>query len=110
MNFTVWGFSKYHWLNEFDPKYLHLGRAKGNYIKQGGLFMREFEDGWVIVNPTRKDFKNIAAPQKNVRVIYHENFKTPQRVPLVHHFDLSAHRGIILLKKGREIGNADNLE
>lgn len=110
MNFTVWGFSKYHWLDEFDPKYLHLGRAKGNYIKQNGLFIREFEDGWVIVNSTRNDLKKIAAPQKDVRVIYHENFKTTQRVPLVSHFDLSAHRGIILLKKGRKIGNVDNLE
>ena len=31
MNFTVWGYSRFYWFNEFDPAFLHLGQgARGD--------------------------------------------------------------------------------
>src|SRR3954452_23629137 len=29
LNFTVWGYSRFFWLKEFDPRFLHLGKARG---------------------------------------------------------------------------------
>ena len=29
MNFTVWGYNRFYWFDEFDPQYLHLGRSRG---------------------------------------------------------------------------------
>jgi hypothetical protein len=41
-------------------------------------------------------------------VINHDNFRDPRTSPLVTSFDLRSHRGVVLLKEGRQIGNADN--
>ncbi len=110
MNFTIWGFAEYHWLDEFDPKFLHLGKALGEHRERDGIFFREFEDGWVVVNPTREAAKNIPVPRQTARVLHHSNFKSPETASLVSHFELASHRGIVLLKEGHKIGNADNLE
>ncbi|HID24226.1 MAG TPA: hypothetical protein EYP14_17740, partial [Planctomycetaceae bacterium] len=112
MNFTVWGYARFFWLKEFDPAYLHLGKARGPFRKVTGagghVYMREFDDGWVVTNPTRKHVKRISVPRGRARVLDHDNFEHPETAPLVAAFTLPAHRGVILLKEGRQIGNGDN--
>ncbi len=107
MNFTVWGYAEYHWFDEFDPRYIHLGRAQGDYFKAADVYMREFDDGWVVVNPGFKPAV-VQVPEGRARVINHDNFKQPEAAPLVKQFNLPAHRGVILLREGRRLGNADN--
>jgi len=108
MNFTVWSYSGYYWFDEFDPKYLHLGKAVGECRAAGPVYWREFEDGWVVVNPGTKDAKDVAAPAAGVRVLNHGNFREAEKVAAVARFDLEGHRGVILLKAGRKVGNEDN--
>lgn len=108
MNFTVWGYSGYYYFDEFDPQYLHLGRAKGELFKSGPVFYREFEDGFAAVNPGTSDAKELQTPAANVRVLNHGNFRDAEDIPEISRFDLAAHRGVILLKRGRKIGNQDN--
>lgn len=108
MNFTIWGYSEYHWFDEFDPRHLHLGKAEGPFVKQGAIHFREFEDGWVAVNGEAKDAVEIKVPAGSVRVLNHGNFKTWQDAPLVTSFDLPAHRGVVLLREGKLAGDADN--
>lgn len=108
MNFTVWSYSGYYWFDEFDPKFLHLGKAVGEFHADGQVFLREFQDGFVVVNPGTKDAKNVSAPAANVRVLNHSNFRTAENEAEVSRFDLPAHRGVILLKRGRKAGNQDN--
>jgi hypothetical protein len=101
LNFTVWGYSEYHWFDEFDPKYLHLGKAVGEYRKEGPVYLREFEDGFAVVNPGTQDARDVAAPAAGMRVLHHGNFREAEKVRPVSRFDLPAHRGVILLKAGR---------
>lgn len=109
MNFTIWGYSEYHWFDEFDPKFLHLGKARNAYSKVGVVYFREFEDGWVAVNGDTKPATAVAVPGGSARVLNHGNFKEYQQVPLVASFDLPAHRGVVLLREGKRAGNVDNL-
>jgi hypothetical protein len=112
MNFTVWGYSRFYWLDEFDSQYLHLGKAVGGMQKVTGtvghVYLREFEDGWVAVNPTRQDASGVLVPRGKARVLRHDTFKTFDQVPQVEKFDLPGHRGVVLLKPGHHAGNADN--
>ncbi len=112
MNFTVWGYSRFYWFDEFDPRYLHLGKALGPMQKvtgtTGHVYLRPFEDGWVAVNPTRSNAAGIPVPQGHARIIGHDNLKQAESAPLVDSFDLASHRGVVLLKPGHRIGNADN--
>lgn len=111
MNFTVWGYSRFYWFDEFDPTYLHLGRAIGEMRKvtgaEGHVYLREFDDGWVAVNPTRQDATGVPVPRGTARVLTHDTFKTFDGVPQVEKFDLPKHRGVVLLKPGRHAGNAE---
>ncbi len=109
MNFTIWGYSEYHWFDEFDPQYLHLGKAKSGFVKRGSIHFREFDDGWVAVNGDTKDAAGVKVPAGSARVLNHGNFKQWQDVPLVKTFDLPAHRGVVLLREGKQAGNQDNL-
>jgi hypothetical protein len=109
MSFTIWPYTgPYYWFDEFDPRYLHLGKAVGESRKIGPVYLREFQDGWVVTNPSTENATEIVVPHGRARVIDHGSLKTPEAVDLVTHFDLPAHRGIILLKEGRQIGNGDN--
>jgi hypothetical protein len=110
MNFTVWNYSGYFWFDEFDPRYLHLGKAAGEYRRAGQIFYREFESGFVAVNPGTEDAKNVPTPTANVRVLDHANFRGAEHVPAVSRFDLAAHRGVILLKPGHKAGKAGSVK
>jgi hypothetical protein len=112
MNFTVWSYTEFYWFKEFDPRYLHLGHARGESARiegqQGHLYAREFDDGWAMVNPTPQPAIGVAVPHGEARIVDHDNLERPQMRPLLRQFDLPAHRGIVLLKAGRAVGNSDN--
>jgi hypothetical protein len=112
MNFTLWGYTQFYWLNEFDPHYLHLGAARGESRRvegqSGHVYLREFDDGWVAVNPTDKPAEGVAIPAGEAYVVDHDTLEQPTAHPAVRRFDLAARRGVVLLKPGRAIGNADN--
>lgn len=113
MSFTIWSYLHFYWLPEFDPTVLHLGAARGDYRRvegrAGHVYMREFEDGWAVVNPANSPATGVAVPAGEARVIDHDSLSRPETSPLVQSFDLPSQRGIVLLKKDRKIGNADNL-
>ncbi|MFC1717193.1 serine hydrolase [Candidatus Poribacteria bacterium] len=113
MNFTVWGYSRFFWFKEFDPAHLHLGKASGEFGKleghEGYVYAREFDDGWVVVNPTKADARGVSVPGiGKARVLTHDTFLNAETQPLVEQFDLPVHRGAILLKPGRKAGDQDN--
>ena len=113
LNFTVWGYSRFYWFDEFDPKYLHLGRAQGEYRQAEGVgghvYIREFDDGWAVVNPTKVDVRTIPVPSGGkARMLTHDTLTRADQQPLVTQFDLPSHRGVLLLKPGRRAGNEDN--
>lgn len=112
LNFTVWSYTEFYWLKEFDPQYLDLGHALGESRRlegrQGHVYAREFDRGWAVVNPTPQAATGLGVPQGEARLIDHDSLQTPGSRPLVRYFDVPAHRGFVLLKPGRTIGNSDN--
>lgn len=112
--FTVWGYDENYYLDEYDPKNLHLGKPVGEYyISTTGaskdVAFREYEDGWVVTNnPHTESKRNVPVPSGKAWVVNHENLKNPYSEPLVSKFDIGKNRGLILLKEGKKIGNQDN--
>jgi hypothetical protein len=76
------GEGEYHWFDEFDPHYLHLGKAVGVFEKRGLVYFREFEDGWVAVNGEDKDAIGVKVPAGSARILDHRNFKAWRAAPL----------------------------
>lgn len=98
--------------DEWDPKYLHFGRAVGRYFrlsaKGSHIYTREFEDGWVAVNPTAKSALAVQIPGGAGRALDHDNFKKADELPYAATFDLPSHHGVFIVRPGREAGNKDN--
>jgi hypothetical protein len=111
LGFTIWGYVRGYWMDEFDPARLNLGRAVGESHRvdaaSGHCYLREFESGWAAVNPTATDARGVPIPTGQARVLDHYTFEHADAQPLVWRFDLPAHRGVILLKPGRRVGSAD---
>jgi hypothetical protein len=111
LSFTVWSYSRAYWLDEFDPAHLNLGRALGESYRVdaavGHCYLREFDAGWAVVNPTATDAHGIAVPGGQARVLDHYSFEHSELQPLVTRFELPAHRGVVLLKPGRRVGSTD---
>jgi hypothetical protein len=108
LNFTVWGYSRFYWFKEFDPRYLHLGPPRGEMRRadgeQGHVYLREFDAGWVATNPTSADSRGVKVPAGRARVLTHDTFEQAEAQPLVARFDLPRHRGVVLLKEGHPCG------
>jgi hypothetical protein len=102
--FSVWGFDEFHWFDEYDPELLHLGAPRGDAFELDAARMREFDDGWVVLNGTQGDLAAVRVPTGSARVITHDNFRAPDTAPLVEAFDLPLHRGVILLREGATLG------
>ncbi len=94
-HFTVWGYRDAYWFDEYDPRYLHLGLPRTAARQLGsGVWEREFERGWVWVNPT--DFqRTVQVPSGRVRVLNHDNFKNPGSVEPSNSFVLPPWRGVV---------------
>jgi hypothetical protein len=108
--FSIWTYSEYYWFDELDPHYVDLGPPLGDYYVTGGVYFREYEDGWVVANPPYgQGALSVAVPRGSARPIGHAELYDPEAAPLVTRFDLGSARGAILLKPGRRLGNQDNV-
>lgn len=86
------------WFDEYDPRYLHLGRPLAPAYQTGsGAWLREFERGWAAVNPTDNNVE-VLVPQGRARVLDHDNFKTPEAAQPVDRVTLPRHRWVVLLR------------
>jgi hypothetical protein len=85
------------WYNEFDL--IDLGRALGPYavasIGGTSVYWREFERGYVLVNPTPDDVASVVLPQP-CRQLTHDNLGSPGAA--VTAISLGGHSAAILLK------------
>lgn len=94
------------WYDEFDSMNggnLDLGEAVGTYniSKYGGhnIYWREFEKGYVYVNPTGSDVSSINLPE-TCKQLTHNNFKNDSStISDVSDINLKSHRATILLKE-----------
>ncbi|TMH89319.1 MAG: hypothetical protein E6H42_17405, partial [Betaproteobacteria bacterium] len=92
-------YNKIIWYNEYDN--IDLGKALGSYTVTtiGGvnIYSREFEKGYVYVNPTG-NVASVALPQGG-RQLTHDNLLSPlTSLPLVSSISLSGHSAGIVLK------------
>ena len=99
----------YQNINYYDEyKLLDLGMATATFtnrtVGSASVYMREFEKGWVLVNPTdgytnASDARNVTLPGPG-RVRTHANLhEAAATLPIVHSIELlPAHRGLFVLK------------
>ena len=88
------------WYDEFDG--IDLGGTIGTYkvtnYNGNNIYWREFEKGYVFVNPTKYDVSFIALPE-TCKQLNHSNFKNnPDTLPDINTINIKAHRAAILLK------------
>jgi chitodextrinase len=88
------------WYNEYDD--INLGKALGSYtvtpIAGVNVYAREFEKGYVLVNPTPNNVASVTLPQP-VQQLTHDNLLSAlSTIPIVSAIPLNAHNAVILLK------------
>jgi hypothetical protein len=86
------------WYKEYDR--IDLGKAKGPYSiitkDNTRVYFREFEKGYVFVNPTARDAKGVTLPAAGIRLT-HENITGDYtQLPQVSTIDVLAHHGEIV--------------
>lgn len=94
------GYSKIWWYDEYER--IDLGEAVGPYsvtnIGSTRVYWREFERGYVYVNPTNVDIAAITLPQAS-RPLTRANMLTAQdSIPSVNTIALPSHNAAFLLK------------
>jgi hypothetical protein len=94
------GYNKIWWFDEYDK--LDLGKALGAYTVSsiGGVnvYSREFEKGYVYVNPTGNDVASVTLPQPS-RLLSHDNILLAvSTIAPVSTIPLKSHNAAILLK------------
>lgn len=88
-----------YWFDEYDPRYLHLGRPRGHAQRlPSGVWQREYERGWVWVNPTSST-QTIQVPSGKGRILHHDNFRNPSNVVAVAQFQLGPWRSVMGLRE-----------
>jgi hypothetical protein len=101
---SYFGFSESYnrvtWYDEVD--HIDLGNAMGKYkvtnYNGTNIYWREFEKGYVYVNPTNTDVSSISLPE-TCKQLTHNNFRQdPDTLPNINTINLTAHRAAILLK------------
>jgi len=103
-NFTIfssgtWQYRDCYWLDEYDPKYLNLGYPVSQAKElASGVWEREFERGWVWVNPTNQE-KTVFIPNGRARILNHDNFKNPNLVNPVEQFNIKPFSGVIGIRE-----------
>src|SRR5207247_1683265 len=88
------------WYNEYD--HIDLGKALGPYavttIGSANVYRREFEKGYVYVNPTGTDVTSLTLPQA-LQQLTRDNLLSPlSSIPSLTSIPLNAHNAAILLK------------
>lgn len=95
-------YSRLNWFDEYD--HIDLGKPLNAYqvSSVGGVnvYWREFEKGYVAVNPTANNVASFAFPQV-VQQITHDNLLSPlSSVPVVSAVALPGHNAAIVYKVG----------
>jgi len=93
-------YNRIWWYPEYEL--IDLGQPVGNYTVAavGGVnvYRREFEKGYVYVNPTATDAASVSLPQL-AKLLNHDNLATPlSNLPDVGNFALGAHAAVIAVK------------
>ena len=91
------------WYDEFE--YIDLGNAVKKYqvtnYNGNNIYWREFQKGYVYVNPNEDDVPSITLPQ-NCKQLTHYNFKKdPAALPITKTINLKGHRAAFLLKQAQ---------
>src|SRR6266513_2132926 len=86
--------------DEYDK--IDLGKALGSYaittISGVNIYSREFEKGYVYVNPTGTNVASVTLPRAS-RQLTHDNLLSPlDSIPLVSAISLDGHNSAVLLK------------
>jgi chitodextrinase len=94
------GYNKIWWHDEYDN--IDLGKAVGPYavrrIGSVNIYWREFERGYVYVNPTATAVGTLTLPQAG-RLLTHANMTAaPDSIPSVNKISLNSRRAAIILK------------
>src|SRR6266571_2046383 len=93
-------YNNIQWYNEYDK--INLGKAVGPYtvttIGSVNVYWREFEKGYVYVNPTATDVASVTLPQA-LRQLTRDNLLSAlSTIPSVNSIVLKGHNAAILLK------------
>ena len=93
-------YNKIAWYDEYDK--INLGKAVGPYrvsaIGGVNIYSREFEKGYVYVNPTPYDVPSVTLPRAS-RQLTHDNLSSaPDSIASVNAIALNSHNAAILLK------------
>ncbi|HUS09604.1 MAG TPA: putative glycoside hydrolase [Pyrinomonadaceae bacterium] len=94
------GYNKIWWFDEYDK--LDMGKPLGNYtmgtINGVNVYSREFEKGYVYVNPTASNVASVPLPQA-VRQVTHDNLSSAlNSLPVVTSISLNGHCAAFLMK------------
>jgi hypothetical protein len=94
------GYNQLWWFDEYDK--LDLGKSVGGYkvstISGVNIYWREFEKGYVYVNPTSTNVSSITLPQASRQITHDTLFSTPSSLPTVNTISLRGHNAAFLLK------------
>jgi chitodextrinase len=94
------GYNKILWFEEYD--HIDLGKAIGAYrvssIGGVNVYWREFEKGYVYVNPTATDVASVALPQASRLLTRATLASLIDALPLVTAIPLQGHHAAFLLK------------
>ncbi|HEY3231795.1 MAG TPA: putative glycoside hydrolase [Roseiflexaceae bacterium] len=101
------GYDRIIWYDEYDK--LDLGKPLGAYsvTTSGGVnvYWREFEKGYVAVNPTVNNVASLALPQPAQRIT-HDNLLAPlASIPVVRAIGLPGHHAAILMKTAASVAS-----
>jgi len=94
------GYNKIWWFDEYDK--LNLGKALGTYkvstINGVNIYWREFEKGYVYVNPTATNVASVTLPEAS-RQVTHDNLSSAlSSLPVVTTIPLNGHYAAFLMK------------
>lgn len=93
-------YSRVIWYDEFD--HIDLGKVISKYkvTNYGGIniYWREFEKGYVFVNPTKYDVASIALPETCKKLTYSNFESNPDTLSNISTLSLKGHRAAFLLK------------
>jgi hypothetical protein len=93
-------FNKIWWYDEYDK--IDLGKAIGPYsvrtVGSTTVYWREFEKGYVYVNPTTIDAVSVTLPQASRQLTRNNLFAALDSIPSVNSIALPSHHSAILLK------------
>ncbi|HMH19810.1 MAG TPA: FG-GAP-like repeat-containing protein, partial [Burkholderiales bacterium] len=88
------------WFDEYD--HIDLGKALGAYtvtpIAGVNIYSREFQKGYVLVNPTATSVASVTLPQAGQQLTHANLLSALSSIPIVNAISLNGHNAAIILK------------